>query len=89
MVAYWLWTSQKLSSYFADFKQAKNLVVIFVGSEQVKSVKPSRRLTSLCQTKTPFGETPWLTERHATPMVTLFFGAIMLITGSHVMPVVI
>ena len=36
MIAYWLWTSQKLSSYFADFKQIKNLVVIFAGSEQVK-----------------------------------------------------
>ena len=37
MVAYWLWTSPKFSSYFDDFKQAKNLVVIFAGSEQVKN----------------------------------------------------
>ena len=39
MVAYWLWTIQKLSSYFADFKQVKNLVRIFAGSEQVKNNK--------------------------------------------------
>ena len=26
----------------------------------------------MCQTKTPFGETPWLTGRHATPLVTFF-----------------
>ena len=28
---------QELSSYFADFKQVTNLVVIFAGSEQVKN----------------------------------------------------
>ena len=37
----------------------KNLLVIFGGFEQIK---------------TPFGETPWLTGRHATSLVTLFFG---------------
>ena len=41
------------------------------------------------QSKTPFRETPWLTGRHATPSVTLFFIITMLITGRHAMPVVI
>ena len=30
MVAYWLWTIQKLSSYSANFQQVKNLVVILL-----------------------------------------------------------
>ena len=49
--------------------------------------KPSRRLTSVCQAKTPFVETPRLTGRHATPLVTLFFDVTMLLTGRHAMPV--
>ena len=36
-----------------------------------------------------FGEIPWLMARHATPLVTLFFGVTMILTGCHVMPVVI
>ena len=39
--------------------------------------------------KTPFGETPWLTGRHATPLVSLFFIITMLLTERHAMPVVI
>ena len=31
-------------------------------------------LLALNNLKTPFGETPWLTGRHTTPLVTLFFG---------------
>ena len=30
-------------------------------------------LLALNKLKTPFGETPWLTGRHATPLVTMFF----------------
>ena len=30
MVAYWLWTIQKLSSYSANFQQVENLVVILL-----------------------------------------------------------
>ena len=61
---------------------------ILVSTYDFAAVKPSRRLTSLCQTKTPFGETPRLTGRHAMPLATLFFGVIMLLTGRHAMPVV-
>ena len=39
--------------------------------------------------KTPFRETPWLTGRHVTPSVTLFFIITMLLTGHHAMPVAI
>ena len=41
------------------------------------------------QLKTPFGEFSWLTVRHATPLVTLFFIINMLLTGRHGMQVVI
>ena len=37
--------------------------------------------------KTPFRETPWLTGRHVTPSVTLFFIITVLLTGHHAMPV--
>ena len=53
----------------------------------VKQVKNNRvlinsQLTSLCQTKTRFRETRWLTGRRATPLVTLFFGVTKLLTGA-------
>ena len=38
MVAYWLWTSRKVGSHFADSKQAKNLVVILVTLEKSKKL---------------------------------------------------
>ena len=38
MVAYWLWTSQEVGSHFTDFKQVKNLVVIFLTPSKSKNV---------------------------------------------------
>ena len=35
------------------------------------------------QSKSPFGETAWLTGRHATSLVTLIFIITMLLTGHH------
>ena len=90
-------TSQKLSSLWAshcsDFEQVKKLFFYF---EQVKNLLFLLALKNLLvillalnKLKVPFGETPWLTGRHATPLVTLFSGVTMLLTGRHAMPVVI
>ena len=77
MVTYWLWTIQNLSSYFAGFKQVKNLLVIFAGFKQVKNLLVI--FLTLNKSKTLFGETPWLMEGHATPLVTSLFGVTMLL----------
>ena len=54
-----LYCWKKLSSLWTSQKTyLKNLLVIFADFQQ---------------SKTPFGETPWLMRRHATPLVTLFF----------------
>ena len=80
-----LWWIKALAFVFKEF-----LAEILVSTYDFAVVKLSGRLTSLCQTtKTPFGETPWLTGHHAMPLVTLFFGVTMLLTGHHAMPVVI
>ena len=38
MVAYWLWTSRKVGSHFADSEQFKNVVVIFVTLNKSKNL---------------------------------------------------
>ena len=83
-------TLNKSKNCSSDFEQVKNLL------EQVKNLLFLLALKNLLvillalnKLKVPFGETPWLTGRHATPLVTLFFGVTMLLTGRHAMPVVI
>ena len=56
-----------------------NLIYI---TTKLKGIFPARP-------KIPFAETLWLTGRHATPLVTLFFIITMLLTGRNAMPVVI
>ena len=67
-----------------DFEQFKNLVVIFAGFKQVKNLLVI--FLTLSKSKAPFGETPWLTEDHATPLVTSLFGVTMLLGMPWRMP---
>ena len=64
MIAYWLWTIQKLSSYFDEFEQVEKLLVILLTSSKSKrsiefwsTYKYQQpkvfRLKSVCQTKIP------------------------------------
>ena len=68
-------------------------MVLMVSVTHATELLPQKNfLTIFADTKlskTPFRETPWLTGRHVTPSVTLFFIITVLLTGHHAMPVVI
>ena len=62
----------------------KNLLAIFAFPKKGYSF-----FLTLDKLRTLFGENSWLTGRHATPLVTLWFAITMLLTGHHAMLAVI
>ena len=84
MLTYYFEQFKNLVVIFAGFKQVKNLLVIFAGFKQVKNLLVI--FLTLNKSKASFGETPWLTEGHATPLVTSFFVVTMLLGKPWRMP---
>ena len=63
------------------------MIASFLNSTELKAIFKAI-FADFEQSKPPFGETPWLTGHHVTPLVTLFFTITMLLTGRYIMLVV-